>query len=265
MMHRLYLLGAVGLMTAILTVMADAGTQTIRTAAAVQASPQFWWENTPTPSPTVPPTNTPVPTSTPTPTNTPTPGPGTVLFGEAESEVLSIWTSESSSWKYFDGQLLHDGTETSAIIAPFVPTAANYAVEAQIQLVRAPESGCGFGIFARAEDESVDFFSGYVEGYLAELSCDQAVIRSSYEELKATSSTVDDAWHIYRIEVQGNHITLSVDGILLLETRDNRYISSGQVGLWCNRGTQIAVRSFTVKAPSPRDSQPNATPQQDAG
>lgn len=62
-----------------------------------------------------------------------------------------------------------------------------------------------------------------------------------------TEIKLDSDWHTYRLEVQGNSIRVLLDGTVVIETSDNRYLSPGQVGLW-SQGTQVNVRRFSVIA-----------------
>ena len=65
--------------------------------------------------------------------------------------------------------------------------------------------------------------------------------------LAQEQTTLDNLWHTYRVEAQGNTIRLFIDKNLRFEKQDNRYRSGGQAGLW-NVATQITVRSFKVIA-----------------
>jgi hypothetical protein len=67
------------------------------------------------------------------------------------------------------------------------------------------------------------------------------------DSIAQQESTVDGEWHTYRMEVQGNALRLYVDGDLVVETGDLRYVDPGQVGLW-GRKAQVDVRSFRVLA-----------------
>jgi hypothetical protein len=89
----------------------------------------------------------------PQPTNTPTPPP---IYTADWSSGLNGWTA-SQDWKTVSGQLVNDGTNTDATHvaqAPRItPYTANYAVEAEIQAVRA-DNGCwgaAFGLSVRGE------------------------------------------------------------------------------------------------------------------
>jgi len=48
-------------------------------------------------------------------------------------------------------------------------------------------------------------------------------------------------WHTYRVEAKGNEIRLLVDGDVLAEVVDNKYLDGGQVRLWSNENTQVEV------------------------
>lgn len=54
-------------------------------------------------------------------------------------------------------------------------------------------------------------------------------------------------WHTYREEVVGTQIRYPIDGVVVLKTQDAGWKDGGWVGLFAY-GTQIAVRSFTVRA-----------------
>jgi hypothetical protein len=96
------------------------------------------------------PTATPQPTYTPTPqpTNTPCAQPGQLLYQADWSGGFDGWMA-APDWKTVSGQLVDDGTNwdnTQFAHAPRIDhtaCAANYAVEAEIQAVRAG-NGCGF-------------------------------------------------------------------------------------------------------------------------
>ena len=157
--------------------------------------------------------------------------------------------------------LVNDGTnefqtsKSSWIAAPYNPKdIADYAVEAEIQWVRDAGTVIGFGIVVRSEDQG-RYWVGYSPYPCPNGRCDRyALIGAGDHFYSAVSGTnliaktnfePGTGWHSYRVEVQGTSIRLLVDGALLLETTDSRYLSGGQVGLWSS-GTQINVRSFKV-------------------
>jgi hypothetical protein len=58
---------------------------------------------------------------------------------------------------------------------------------------------------------------------------------------------IDADWHTYRILVQGNVIRVLLDGTLVIETTNNRYLSPGQVGVW-SHGAEVNIRRVSVIA-----------------
>lgn len=134
----------------------------------------------------------------------------------------------------------------------------DYAVEAEIQLLRYTDEGmisgvASFGIVARGQDDG----SGYTAGPCVSsgiFSCtkDQPTQRVAALWAKEGRTTLDvrpfrpaGEWHRYRVEVRGNTLTVQIDGNLALSATDNTYRNGGKVGLWSNR-CQISVRSFEV-------------------
>ena len=63
--------------------------------------------------------------------------------------------------------------------------------------------------------------------------------------LKEAQFAPGTTWHTYRVEVKANTIRFLVDGRLLLELRDDTYLTGGQVGLFCY-SVQLSVSDFKV-------------------
>jgi hypothetical protein len=175
-------------------------------------------------------------------TQTPTPISALSTLYEADwSEGLNGWPS-TFGWKTLNGMLLNDGSNTEGpswksrwIAAPFQPSEADYAIEAEIQLIG--NSGCGgFGIVARGSYQGGAYACGNQRAYIA--SKDGDIVKE--QDFSRGSD-----WHTYRFEVQGNTLRLKIDGSVIVEVTDNRYLDSGMVGLWSDRN-QINVRSYKV-------------------
>jgi len=188
----------------------------------------------------------PAPTVAPATTTGMTPAPPSkmVLYEADWSSGLNGWPG-TCGWKVLNGMLLNDGSCADAsswktwIAAPYQPKdTADYAVEVEIQLVRTP--GCGsFGIVVRA---------GYQGGI--HICPSPRIVLTSKDDAGIEArdfSSPGSEWHKYRIEARGNTFRFMIDGAIVVEASDNRYLSSGTVGLWSDR-TQINVRSFRVSA-----------------
>jgi 3-keto-disaccharide hydrolase len=177
---------------------------------------------------------------------------GNTLYQADWSGGLNGWVGPPS-WKVVNGQLVNDGSSATGggwISAPCQPDTANYAVEAQIQLI--PPNSCTFvsqqfGVGARADAQG---------GILGGLLCSNGglVLASTDTEFSLISNadriaekdfTVDGQWHTYRLEVQGNNVRLLVDGTPIVTGTDNRRLDSGEAGLFASE-LQINVRSFKV-------------------
>jgi hypothetical protein len=190
-----------------------------------------------------------VPQATPV-ADEPARGPGEVLYEADESGGFDEWTGPSQ-WLHRDGTLVNDGTAGgSAILAPYQPNVSDYAVEAEIRLVRCNSSAGTFGLIARAVEQGA-----YRAGHYCYDGSDYdafiwAVDHESgeFEDLAQQENfTVDAEWHTYRLEVRGDMVQLFIDGEVVAETADLRYANSGEVGMWSTR-LPIEVRSFRVLA-----------------
>src|SRR5207249_3328337 len=134
----------------------------------------------------------------------------------------------------------------SSILAPYVPTGPDYAVEARIQVIRVHSAGCSnFGILVRMTSDSQG-------GYKAEANClstdapysGSAEIDTDQTLIKADYAPGSDT-HTYRVEVQGNQVRFLIDGSVIAETISNRFLSAGRISL-IDDSVEVAVSSFTV-------------------
>lgn len=206
------------------------------------------------------------------PTKTPSVAAGTVLCQYDTTQGFSGW-STSPQWKLInDGLLGSDGTDNGQGSSNYIAWSgcnklltANYAVEAQIQLVKSINSNGDFefGIMLRGDGNA----SGY-EGGMAQDSCYKQVVAmlslvqnnfigfcSTSPVMSSVTYQLDSNWHSYRAEITGNTIRLFIDGKKVLEASGNTLydgsgnilMDAGQVGLIDING-DINVKSFKVTA-----------------
>jgi hypothetical protein len=184
--------------------------------------------------------------------------PGDVLYEADWSGGLDGWAGGPPDWKTINGMLVNDGTNNSPekwISAPYEPgSIADYAVEAEIQVVRLTDNSCGdpsFGIVARAEQQGAYWVGVKYEWNFFEMVGSVRASAMPMNDCGNTTYLAEQAfepstdWHTYRVEVQANTIKLLVDGARMLETTDNLHLSGGRVGLW-SKDTVLNVRSFKV-------------------
>jgi hypothetical protein len=203
-----------------------------------------------TPTPTTDTTNA---NNSSTPTTTPI---VPVQTGLPCKVNLSTWTDGSADWKILNSTLLNDGTgnwnnQGPTIVTPCqLGSTANYAVEAQIQVVSTSSYPC-FGITVRGTPLS-NSWQGYKAG-VGNCSNGLSIARISgsdynYDQAKK-DATFDPTTtkHTYRVEARNNTITFFIDGGQILTMNDNRYLTGAEVGLW-SQGTQLEVFSLQVVA-----------------
>jgi hypothetical protein len=195
------------------------------------------------------------PVVTPTPTSTPTPAakpaPGTVLYEADWSQGPNGW-QQAYGWSVLDGMLVNDGSDDAYsnnwISAPYHPGdagIANYAIEAEIQVVQWPDfSHSGFGVVLR---------SGYQAGICNwgwGVSSDATIKElgeGCWEALKKSDFDPGTQWHVYRAEITSNSVALLIDGAQYIQVTDNRHLEGANVGLW-GGNFQVSVRSLKVIA-----------------
>lgn len=185
--------------------------------------------------------------------------PAKLLYEADWARGAGDWPATGESWKAAGGMLVNDGTANGAEMSIQAPVdlsgTADYVVDADIQLVAYSNNVyASFGIVVRAPEEG----GGYGAGHCAAaglFTCDgasehTAVIWTAEAQpslIKARYFRPGESWHHYRVAVKGNELTLTIDGGLVLKASDNRFVSSGRVGLWSN-AAQVSVRTFTVHA-----------------
>ncbi|HEX6483371.1 MAG TPA: hypothetical protein VF043_31380 [Ktedonobacteraceae bacterium] len=181
--------------------------------------------------------------------NLPTPlKPAAVVCSSDSNHNWSGWHL-TGGWKQLNGMLLNDGTNggyngRSTLVAPAScqPKTADYAVEATIQVVSFSDQFSGFGINVRSGPASTDpaGYSTYID---STNGANISVVGG--DSLNSASFNPARNSHVYRAEVKGNTVNFLIDGATVLSVVDNRFISTGKVGLWC-ANAQIEVSSFQV-------------------
>jgi hypothetical protein len=176
--------------------------------------------------------------------------PGTVLFQADWSSGLAGWRSVGG-WKTTSVMLLHDGSEDGAVLRPPYNPADqainDYAVEAEMQMINQwcnalGQCGCGaFGVTARGQING-GINTWCISSSRAGVSIGEDRVRNRTDGPVFDPST---AWHTYRLEVRGNRAVFLVDGRIVDELQDNRFLSGGYAGLYCHR-YQLNVRSFKI-------------------
>jgi len=190
--------------------------------------------------------------ATPSPTATPQ----SVLPYQADwSTGMGGWTG-SKDWAVVNGMLVNDGTHsgTSNMTAAAPDTFAgisDYAVEADIQVVKAEIYNPSFGFVTRATDDNTGYGVGFHYENGPGYNYDSAVI---WQAKSGSPSTIDKrlfnpstVWHHYLARMKGNVISEEIDGSTVLTATDNTYLTGGRIGMWSDR-VQINVRNFRVSA-----------------
>ncbi len=208
------------------------------------------------------PTSPPVASAPSTSAESPKSSPESALPYKADwARGLGGWVG-SDDWTAVRGQLVNNGMgqgTAASITAPVrIDSGTDYAVDAQIQLVRNSDGGAisgmaSFGVVVRAHSTG----GGYGAGRCVAagiFSCGGPDSSSAVLWTSENASGLDAAAfepghevHRYRLEVRGTKLTALIDGAPLLTAVDNAFTREGRIGLWSDRA-QITVLSFEVSA-----------------
>ena len=172
-----------------------------------------------------------------------------VLCQSGSTDNWSGW-SLGSGWKRLNNMLLNDGSNGGyngrpTLVAPVScqPKTMDYAVEAKIQVVQSNDNYSGFGINVRGIPSGSSNEQGY-SAYI-DTTSGAAISVIGGDALKTAPFNPGTGFHVYRAEVKGNTITFLIDGTAVVSVVDNRFISAGEVGLWC-ANAQIELSSFKL-------------------
>lgn len=188
----------------------------------------------------------------------PQPHLGAVLYKADWSQGLSNWHA-SSHWKVSNGMLTNDGSELAwygTITVPFTPPSADYAIEAEIQLVT--YGFCAnFGIIGRAiagqggkgEQAGVDRCSNDSANIWTVNNNDLPETAPNHTPTSASRYPLDKGWHKYLFVLQGTTLKFYIDNELWVSGSSTLAGTAGNIGLWSYQAV-INVRSLTVYAVS---------------
>jgi hypothetical protein len=140
------------------------------------------------------------------------------------------------------------------IFAPYVPPAGvAYAVEAEIRIRNAVSEIGGAGVFAKADASNDAYNGGYHAGN--ELPENQLLMLGNHHQGDSFWSGVpgrafrvvamDNEWHVYRLEVNGNSLAFRFDGDLIARVDDAEFQTGTRLGLY-TASYQVDARGFTV-------------------
>lgn len=199
----------------------------------------------------------------PDPPHSSPPAPAPVLPYQADWSADEDGWIGSDDWTTVNGTLVSRGTDRgneAGISAPLNLDGIDaYAVEAEIQANRNSDGGAlsglaSYGVVVRIQDDGTGYGIGSCQSagiYICAPDQPAPKIVGIWSDDGDTALDIrpfsgSDDWHLYRIEVRDNTLTVYIDGSFALSATDNAYLT-GDVGLWSNR-VQINVRRFAVTA-----------------
>lgn len=215
-------------------------------------------EEPPTATPTEEaPTATPeAPTATPegpTPTSEPeipTPEAGQQVYEADWSGGADDWALPEG-WTAENGELVSDGSAAASLAAPFAPSQANYAVEAEIVVQGGGGCPATVGVFARfvpVAGSETEFQSGY----LAAVCQSEWEIASIINTVENKSRLADGDFQLdaspntYRLEVNGTELRFFIDGQFIGQVTNDQFDDVGVAGIYVGGDYELTVTSFRI-------------------
>jgi hypothetical protein len=188
-------------------------------------------------------------------------GSAAVLYRASWASGLGAWRHAGGGWSVRQGVLIYSGESASALLAPYRVSRLRFSVVASMRVTGWKQTGVSesyaVGILLRAPgpvdptSQTAGLVAGVGRGFIG---CDgtssQAVIATadtSFNTIKQESNQMHPghAWHLYRVDVSGNTISLSIDGRPRVTATSKQFVSSHAVGLFSLSGA-MQVRSFQI-------------------
>ncbi len=222
------------------------------------ATPTDQSTDTPTPTVRLSPTPTPTPSPSATATATPLPTPDPVF----ELEGAGLAALVDQPW-LLRGEILGKSSAPSPgqlwLTAPRLSPAGPFAIEAEIAVDPPAADACdaSYGLVVNAQalvwGAGVTFpcdRAGAVTARISDIS-NPADGYAADRLIRQKPATIDPAgWHTLRLEVRGNDLRLSIDGVLTVKAEDPALWDVDAspalaVGLWSD-GIETQVRRFAI-------------------
>ena len=183
-------------------------------------------------------------------------GSGNILYSADWSGGMDGW-SVGNQWSVNNGMLSSDGSgccggPESIITAPYqLNNVSNYIVEARVQFLGFDQvcNGYSFGVNARMIPESNGYEGGINLGHgLCDPSQASATLHvDNYTQLATTPFVPGTGWHTYDLEVNGDQLTLSIDGTQMVQATSDVHSEGGVAGIE-DFNVQMNVSSFKITA-----------------
>ena len=163
-----------------------------------------------------------------------------------DGESLGGWTQEEGArWSVSAGEIVGAaGTDgwlrSSRQFADFV---------LRIEFKNSPKGNSGIFLRTTKESNPADP-SNPLGGYELQINNeDEKWATGSIENFiqrLVPVSPVANAWHSYRVEVQGDHLVATLDGTKVLDGHDSKF-TAGYIGLQHHKDNAIAFRDITIQ------------------
>ncbi len=176
------------------------------------------------------------------------------MYNANWSQDLNSWTG-GSEWKWIENGLVgSDGSMGGSgnardyyFMAPYHPSGADYAVEAQVQFIRfTSTSSADAGVLVRTGSGDDGYFCGIDSSKRVII----ALVNGGNNSKVVISNTPGPPFeHLYitiRVEVKKNVIAFFINGRQMAQAIDNTYLNAGMVGLRAMNAV-VDVHSFQVK------------------
>jgi hypothetical protein len=180
---------------------------------------------------------------------------GTMLYQANWSKGLDDWKGDRN-WSVANGQLLVRTTGTTIIRVPYQPESPFYAIETRVRIVQVLKNvDNAFTIFAD-DSANADGYQGGINTLavrqpdlpppgFAQIAPDHLDVSAGFQQIDYVPST---NWHVYRVEVRGNEVSLLIDGATVSSgTSKEKTLATTGLGLRCT-GFALQISSYRITA-----------------
>ena len=158
-----------------------------------------------------------------------------------DGKTLYGWrVASKADWKVVDGAI-----EVREGQAGLLHTTTQFA-DYELKLDFKADKGTNSGIFLRTPPKPQDPARDCYELNIAAPRESPFPTGSFVNRKKGTNTTFDDTWHQYHVVVRGQKFLIYLDGKLVLDYVDERFLGRGYIGLQRNSG-RVAFRNVKLK------------------
>jgi hypothetical protein len=159
----------------------------------------------------------------------------------------AVWTVEKDETAPSKGNVLkQSGVATYPICLKNETNMKDGSVEVKFKPISGKEDQAG-GLIWRAKDAN-NYYVARANALENNVTIYHTINGRRTERKRTTMKVASNEWHTLRVDFQGNHFTVALDGKQALEWDDDTFKDAGQVGLWTKADSVTEFDDFSYSA-----------------